>query len=187
MKKVLTVKPTWWPVTLQEAKDQLRVLHDLEDNLIMEYIKAATDFAEGYTWVELNQKDYTIYMDEWDEKTYIKLYPLISIQSIKYYDTADTLQTLPTTDYRVDNKANWPFVYIDNMPTLYDKPNCIEILARVGESDVCNINNTFKIAILMMVSNMYSDRQDTNLLQVSKNNVPMTSLVLLRMVKSGKI
>ena len=187
MKKTLLVAPTWWPVTLQEAKDQLKVLDSEEDELIMAYIKAATDFAEGHTWTEVVQKDYTIYMDNWEYKTILKLTPIQSIVSVKYYDSTNTLQTLSTSDYRTDLKADWPYILIDEMPTLYDKPNNIEIVVRTGQADVCNVNNTFKVAILMIVANLFNDRQDTNLLQVSKNNVPMTSLVLLNMVKNGKI
>lgn len=187
MKSKLLVAATWWPVSLQEAKDQLRVLDSEEDELIMAYIKAATDFAEGYTWTEFVQKDYTVYMDNWEYKTIIKLTPIQSIVSVKYYDSANTLQTLPTSDYRTDLNADWPYILIDEMPALYDKPNNIEIVVRTGQSDVCNVNNTFKVAVLMIVCNLFNDRQDTNLLQISKNNVPMTSLVLLNMVKNGKI
>jgi uncharacterized phiE125 gp8 family phage protein len=187
MKKTLLTSPTWDPVTLQEAKDHLRVSNDEEDSLIMSRIRSATIFAENYTRVEVTQKEYTVYMDHWQCKTIFRASPLQSVVSIKYYDSNNELQTLPESDYRVDNKANWPYVLIDDMPSVYDKPNCIEIVIRVGESDACNVDPNFKTAILMIVGNHFSDRQDTNLLQISKNNVPMTSLVLLDMCKNGNI
>lgn len=186
MDKVLTTKPTWWPITLQEAKDHLRILHSDEDTLIMEFIKAATKYCEEYTWQEVNQKSYTYYSDTWLAKMVIESTPIISVDSVKYYDENDDIQTLPTTDYRVNLVANWPFIYIDEMSNTFDKPNAIEIVCTVGVADVCDINNIFKIAILMVVANMYENRQDSNVLNISMNNVPLTSKRLLDMVSRRK-
>lgn len=37
------------PITLQEAKDHLRVTHDLEDGIITSLVLSALEWAEGYT------------------------------------------------------------------------------------------------------------------------------------------
>lgn len=125
----LVTGPTVEPLSLQEAKDHLRVSIADDDGLIAGYILAARRYAENYTRRVLCSStwDYTIdrcwpwkcvdgYMTHRIE---LPIPPLQSVSSISYVDIDGATQTLSASDYvvKIDDtfgiiepayNATWP-------------------------------------------------------------------------------
>lgn len=111
-------------VDLEELKSQLRIDADEEDYLAQEYLDAVTDQLEAYLGLSLIQKTYLWVLDgfgvsrePWDDFWYqerpsgfyrgevcltLPRSPLVSVSSIQYKNTANTLTTLDSSTYQID-------------------------------------------------------------------------------------
>lgn len=98
----LVTPPAELPVSLDEAKEVLRVTHDEQDTMIVDLIKAATDHLDGYggllgrciitqTWSQL--------ADAWD--AFRLPFPDVSALSISYRNATGDAVVVPTSDYRL--------------------------------------------------------------------------------------
>jgi len=160
--KVIT-PATLYPVTLTEAKLHLRVDSTDEDTLINMLIAAATSHAEDYTWRTIMPTVFEYVDDDFDHEIKIDTFPIATIDSIKYYDLTNTLQTVPSTQYESNllecpaeiepaSGYYWPDAYIR-----YD---AVAVRFTAGYASAAVVPAAIKQAILMMVSNMYEHRED---------------------------
>lgn len=99
---VLVTPPQELPVTLAEAKAQLRVDHEDEDELIARQLRAAIGYLDGWggilgrclvtqTW----RQDYANFC----QCLRLPLWPVASVTSLKYLDTAGAEQTIGPSNY----------------------------------------------------------------------------------------
>ncbi len=92
-------------LAVADAKLHLRVDLGDEDDLIESYIATAIqniDGRDGWLGRALTEQTWELRLSEFGGSVIpIPLPPLISIESIKYYDAADVLQTLPADVYEV--------------------------------------------------------------------------------------
>lgn len=122
MNIVALTYPTTTIISLQEAKDHLRVTSEDEDAVINDCIKSATNFVEQYTAQYLLPRTFVAYFDESEIVTYktinIWRYPITAITSVKYIDTNGTEQTLATSYYTSDITDSPARVIFTNVPTV---------------------------------------------------------------------
>lgn len=93
------------PISLDDAKEHLRITHTHEDDLINRLITMAT----GYVEQRLERALINTTWREWyrglptSQSAEIRpsISPLSSVTAIKYYDETDTLQTWSNTEYDV--------------------------------------------------------------------------------------
>lgn len=117
--------PTWEPVTVDELRDQLRIIgHDADNQVLLMYLIAAREYVEVLTKRQIPQAqfEYTLdqfpgrYLDDARPPTWrygiIRLPrpPLISVDTVEYYDTSISVPpfvytTLATTEYQVDTNT----------------------------------------------------------------------------------
>ena len=109
MNLVLNTGPTVEPITLDEAKAQLRVVEAAteEDTYIERLIRAARDECEKRSLHALLTQTWELYLDEFPGESYIELPkpPLSSITSITYTTedgNPDSPTTLATSVYYAD-------------------------------------------------------------------------------------
>ncbi len=95
-------------MTLADAKQHLRVSFDDDDLQIADHIGAAIqnlDGRDGWLGRALGEQVWELRLPEFCERggreIKVPLPPLISIDSVKYYDGDDVLQTLSADDYEV--------------------------------------------------------------------------------------
>lgn len=193
--------PAFEPVSVDEARDHLRLTATDEDAIIANIIKAATRWAEDYTGYRFCTQTWTFTLDSfpykptrvfngkpYDDYEIIKVPypPLQSVTHIKYYDTSDVLQTLSASDYRVDTESEPGRIQpVESWPDTYDKINPVEIRFVCGWDDVDDIDDQIKTAILLRVSDLYENRQDSYVtmgpLSIQKNS--FTAMNQLDMLK----
>ena len=103
--------PTTEPVTLQEVKDQLRIVHDEEDDLITAYIVAARRYIENVlTYRTFIEKELHLSIDEFPSRklpTEINLPypPAQEVMSISYKDKDGEETTISDDKYIVDTDS----------------------------------------------------------------------------------
>lgn len=117
-----TTAPTVCPLTLYDAKMQCRITSDAENELLQSVLKLAWDEARRISRRELTAATWTWkfdslydigdrYMPESGVIVMPKA-PLLSVTSIKYYDTAGVQQTFSSGSYTVDTNADPGRVYL---------------------------------------------------------------------------
>lgn len=98
--------PSTTVISLQEAKDHLRVTSTDDEPVIMDCIRAATGLIEKYTNQFFLSGSCVVYLDANEfctfEEIKIWAYPVNEVSSIKYLDTNGAEQTFSSANYSVD-------------------------------------------------------------------------------------
>jgi len=160
VKLVLVQSSGTLPVSLDEAKAYMRVVHDKEDGLIESFIKAAVDRAEQITGRALSFKRYELYADGCGELS-LPYPPLRSVVSVEAKDGS-------AVDYEIDDKATPAVIYPQ---CECSERNCLKVVYECGY-DV--VPEAIKQWILVQVATMYENRQlflDANLKEPPRNFV----------------
>jgi len=176
----LVTAPAIEPVTLNEAKEHLRVLHDDEDVYIESLITAARQMVEsGESWSldrSLITTTWRVILDGFPHCIELPRPPLIAVSSITYLDTTNTSQTLSNTLYTVDThnepgriapayNSIWP----ETLPHL----NAVTITYTAGfGATAASVPMAVRQAILIAVADLYEVGRETNIVGTIVNQVP---------------
>jgi len=166
--------PTVEPVTVQEAKDHMRVTHNDDNTYIGGLIVAARQHAESYTRRCFVQSTW----DEWFQcfpihySFKLSKAPLVSVTGVYYtdYEETETEMTV-TTDYLVDADTipgHIVLAYGQAWPTFTPSvkaPVRVRYIAGYPSDGSpadyrANIPKTIKQALLLLVSHWYNQRED---------------------------
>ena len=164
--RTLVTGPASEPVTLSELKAQLRIVRSNEDSLLNGLITAARRIVEKVQWRQLITATWDFSAPAFPKDNgaiTIPLPPLQSITHLKYYDTADDIQTFSTDYYTVVLATNGPgiiqLVPGYEWPEIIDgKQNAVIVRAVCGYGDSTTVPETTKTAIKMLAAEFYSNR-----------------------------
>lgn len=173
--RTLVTAPAAEPVTLSEVKDQMRITHSDEDTFLNELITTARVYSENYTSRALVSQTWDCWLDAFPpgtEAIKLPLAPLISVTSVKYYDSNDTLQTWSSANYTVDTDHLVGSIYPGRntsypSPRIYPKAVEIRFVAGYADSGASpvdladNVPTPIKAAIKMLVAHWYENRETT--------------------------
>ena len=96
MALTLVTPPATEPVSLEEAKAQLRVMHTSEDTLISRLISAATRHIERIVDLSLTTRTYRLTLDAFSDYIELPRGPVQSVTSVQYVDADGETQTVST-------------------------------------------------------------------------------------------
>lgn len=165
MKVVNVTEPSEEPVTLNEAKEFLKIENEDDDGLILAQIKAATEYAQDFQGRKYITQTWKTYLDEWPTEDYIELPfpPLQSVTSVNYTDYNNTVTTMSTADYDWDVVSEpgrivlgygktWPTATLH--PT---NPIAIQFVCGYGTPD--DVPEYTKNAIKLVLDELYENRE----------------------------
>ena len=187
--KKRTVEPTGSPVTLDEVKSQLRILHEDEDALIRSYIDAATYQAELICDRQLLQATYVLKMDAFPDEIRLPMPPCISVTSIAYVDTSGTTQTLSASNYLVDTShepGRIVPVYGGVWPIVRGMPNDVTVTYEAGYASASAIPKNIKLGIIHLIAHWYENREPVNIGNIV-NPLPWMCEELIRSAWHGYV
>lgn len=161
----VTTEPTEEPVTLSEAKQALAIDHDEDDLQIDGHIITARKFVEQYCDLKIPSQVVQRSYDNWPSwEIDLDVWPLQSIDSVKYDDTASPTaeQTLTAnTDYYADTTQEGGRVRsIGGWPSTAVKPTAIRISMTAGYASRSAVPDHFKDAIKTYVAYLYEKNCD---------------------------
>ena len=179
--------PALEPVTLTEAKTHLRITSSDDDTYITALIVAAREWCETYTGRQFVTATYTATMEAFsDSRIVLPKPPLISVTSVKYYDTANAQQTLSATYYASLTHATPGYVELNynySWPSTYTRSDAVEIIYTAGYgATAASVPDCVKHAMKILVSHMYEMREPI-VIGASINDVPLSIKSLLNTVK----
>lgn len=133
---MLTVAPTLEPVSLQEVRNQARVLDQDFDELLESSIPKARKAAEQYLGRALIEQQYNGYLSRFYPEILIPNPPLMAVSQIEYVDRDGNAQIVDPSAYNVDTISDPGIVslaYGESWPDtmLYDR-NAVKISYTAG-------------------------------------------------------
>lgn len=156
-------------VVAVSAADAKRFLHgvaeDETDADIAALVEAATKYAETWLDQQLITATWDLYLPGFPDGLIELRPPLQSVTHIKYYDTANALQTWTSTYYEVDTdhlpgrvQPGYGYVY----PSTYGRMDAVEIEFKCGYGDAAtDIPDNILLAVKRLVHDYYERRVST--------------------------
>ena len=181
-----------WLVTLEQAKEHLRVGHNDDDSYILRLTKSAQMLCENLTGINFTSNRYKFTCDNWDQTLDVPEVSAVSvIHSIQYYDSAipSVFQTLSSAQYYVDSGSERSRI------NLYDQFSYPDL--RVGTGNIViefstratwdigtgtSLNEVAIQAVLITISDMYENRQSVIVGRIA-SSIPRTAQFLLDTLK----
>jgi uncharacterized phiE125 gp8 family phage protein len=154
------IAPASGVVTMDDARDHLRITSAAEDATIAQFVATASaylDARDGILGDALVTQTWRLSLDQPAEVT-LPIEPVQSIAAIKYLDPAGVEQTYSAADYRLSGSrvelvdgASWPVVA--------NRSNAfwIDFLAGYGAAEA--VPETARMTALLMIGEMYKARE----------------------------
>jgi uncharacterized phiE125 gp8 family phage protein len=179
----LKTAPASLPVALNElTEDWLRVNDDSESNLVNALNMACTEVVQKITNRALITQTWEYKLDVFNsEKIELPKPPLRVVNSVKYYDTANALQTLSPSVYEVQKDTIKGYIKLNygyTWPSTYSRDDAVVIDYSTGYGAADEVPETIKIAIKLLVAHFYENRQPVAT-GISIAEIPMNISFLL--------
>lgn len=159
---VLVTPPAEEPVSLAEAKLYLRVDHTEEDALISALILTAREYVEMYTRRQLVTASWRLTLDCWPWCIRPPRPPLATVTTVAYLDSAEVLQVLDPTTYRVDTSREPGRILLAagaSWPAAAPVPGAVQVEYTAGYGAASAVPVTFKQAMLLTIGDLYEHRE----------------------------
>ena len=149
-------------ISLQSAKDHLRVTDTNQDSVIEDCIKSATGLVEKYTGQILQSRTYCVYYDSNEIMSYcpihIFLYPTTAVTSVKYLNDAGVETTF--SEYTADITGFPTRLLLTTTPTMQlDTLNQFRIYLTAGYTSVEEIDPEIIGWVKIFTAFFYQTRQ----------------------------
>lgn len=181
----LVTPPSGDIVSLAEAKQHLRVDHDLDDSVIEALLAAAVGHLDGYTGILGRCLLTQVWRDvghRWPASRILplRLSPVTAIVSVTARDSDGTVVTLAAgTDYRLISGLSYnPFIFLERdavLPSLANEPDALAVTYTAGYGAASAVPPAIRHAILLMVGDMYRFTESAGPGQMA--SVPMSTTV----------
>lgn len=183
----LVTGPSTEPLTYAEAKAFLRLNDDSEQSLVTSMITAARLVVEEHTGRPLISQIWAMQFDKDELSTLVRNInkaPLLSVEDIKYYDSANTLQTLSPSSWEADIYGNPARFRLKTVPQVYDRMNALQVNFTCGYANAASVPQDIKAAMYFILGHIYENRQDV-VTGTQVNEMPKASVYLLESYRNN--
>lgn len=185
----LVTGPATEPLTYSEVKAFLRLNDDSEQTFVTTLITIARQIVEGQTWRPLISQTWALQFDASELNLFISNInkaPIISIDSVTYYDVNNALQTLSPTLYETDIYGNPARFRLKSIPNVYDRMGALIVNFVCGYTNAAAVPQAIKQAMLLIIGHLYENRQDV-VTGTQVNEIPLASRYLLEPYRNNFI
>lgn len=174
---------TLLPLSVEEAKAQLRITVADQDDLIEQLIKAAVRQFEYDTEMQLMDSTWKMVLDcfppyslSWNANILIWKNPVSEITSIQYYpEDGGALQSLDSSSYYVEITGVPARIRIDDLPDVYDKPGAVIVNYKAGFTSASAVDEGVKQVLRFLIGHYY-ENPSAVMTGTQVNNLPLTYL-----------
>lgn len=166
------------PLTLEDAKEHLRVLTSDDDDYITALISAARNHVETATGRALINQTWVATFDNFcGLKLFLPRPPLVSVVGVTYRDTSDgTAQTVSSNDYEVNSLSEPGLIRFETLPSFdstLENPIAVEFVAGFGEAPI-NVPRELLHAMKLLIGHWYRQRSSVaNAEEFDPRKMPM--------------
>jgi len=160
--------PAREPLSIEDAKEHLRIDQHEEDVWLLDAIKATRQRAEGMMGRALVTQTLEVALSGWPAGRVIELPrpPLVSVTSVKYYGEDDTEYTLAASNYHADTRttpgrivlkgtAQWPATALREVNGVI-----IRYVAGYG-SEAADVPAEIRAALKLWLGELYEVRENS--------------------------
>ncbi len=158
----LVTAPASEPITLAEAKAQLRVDATDENDLITALIVVSREYCEGYLHRKLISQTWDWSLCDFPRGFALPFLPIASVTSVKYYDTANAQQTLSAAYYQTDLNATPARIHLAYgyaWPSTYERSDAVVVRFAAGYANAAAVPQAIKQAMLLLIGHWYRSRE----------------------------
>lgn len=151
-------------VTLTEAKEHLKIDGDDQNTIIRLYLSAAVKRCEDYRQAAIMSAEHELYTSCFYSPLSLQKHPVTSINSIKYYDEDNELQTIDAGDYRLQDFLQPASIEFDTefgYPDTHSREYPVIVNFNAGYLSASSVPATIKLAILSELGDANEFRQNT--------------------------
>lgn len=187
LKPIRTVAPLVEPISLQEARDRLRIDHHEEDPLIASLIAATTAHLDGWS----GTLGRALVNQTWAQKfprfpsgavLGVALAPVQSIASIVYFGADNVQQTLDPSVYTLLDDEFGPFVTLQAgqaWPATFPREDAVSVTYVAGYGPAGDdVPAAIRHAMLLLIGHWYEHRESV-VIGTSTVQVPLAVQALL--------
>lgn len=163
---ILITPAASFPVTLQEAKDYLKITGSDQDNEINQLIATATDIGEKITGRDFINKTYKGFLDCFPNGCTgieIKKSRLQTITSFQYF-LNNILANFNSSNYYTTQSNDYSTILLNsgsNYPDADDRQQAVEVTFIAGYGNTANdVPDTIKKAILTHIAYLFENKGD---------------------------
>lgn len=163
-----TTAPEQEPVSLEDAKEHLRVEGEDEDALIAMKLAAARSELEETIRRAIITQTWRLKLDAFPDGAgdiLLPRPPLQSVTSITYVDADGATQTLATSVYEAqadEEPARVTLKYGQNWPAVRDQPNAVTVTFEAGYGDSPeDVPAPLRAWLLLRMAELYENREPT--------------------------
>lgn len=182
-------QPSTEPLSYSDVKAYLRLNDDSEQTFVTSLIVTARKLVEGRIWRPLISQTWAFQLDYNEIDMVVKninKQPLISVDSVQYYDANNTLQTLSASSYESDIYSSPPRFKLKTIPVVYDRMNTLQVNFTCGYSSAANVPEPIKQAMYFIIGHHYENRMDV-VTGTQVNQMPQSSEFLLEPYRNNFI
>ena len=166
----LVTGKTVYPLTLSECKMQLNIAdgETAFDTYLETLVKVATEVLEHDTQLTLTRETWKYTMEQFKEdEFYIPKAPIVSVTSIQYYDSLNSLTTLSSAYYTLDGISGGlprgnSRIYLNDpydWPYTYDREDAIQTTFVVGYGATASVvPESLKHALKLLLTFFFEHR-----------------------------
>lgn len=176
----LITPPAYYPLTVDEAKEHLRVTTTDEDSYIQSLIVMATEFVQNQTGRQLITATYELTFTEMNLcNNWVKIPKgkLQSIDSIKYIDAVGAEQTFSTSNYYVVGNDCGSVYFLSFPPYKANTPDAVKIRFTCGYGNGEDIPEVLKVGMKLLIGQFYKNREATSLNTVVELPIGLDRLI----------
>lgn len=182
MNRVVTVKPTDPSIPIMVARDHLRLDDDSSDAIVSGAIQGAASFIQNRTQRTLITTIYELSLNDWLPQIFLKLPPLVTVDSVKYDDVDGNEQTLSASLYEVGTEIEIPFIKIkpnQSFPSLDESVtlNRVRVTYTAGYGGPEDIPEDIHNALLLIIGDLYENREAVSQGSVYQANPTVSNLI----------
>lgn len=147
------------PIELSDIKEHLAIDGTADDARLTDYIWAAVEYISNETNREYVETVYDEVLPSFSNRIELKRSPLASVDSVKYYDTDGTQQTLASSSYYRVLPSNLP-AFIEPVtywPAIKERPDAVTI--RYTTQATTTQLETFKHCVRLLVASFNENRE----------------------------
>lgn len=188
MMLTLESAPAAEPISLDDAKAQLRIDGTDEDTIIARLIDVAIAYVDGrgalgramitQSWAQHFHMPF--------DKVRVLMLPFQSLTSVEYYDLDGALQTATLADFEVVGAENEKWLRPKEgkvWPSTDDRPDAIKVTYVAGYGDAASdVPETVRHALLMLVTHWFERREPSA--ERALQDIPWGVEALLNMERS---
>jgi len=174
------------PVSLSEARSQLRILNTDNDESLRLFIASIRQQTETFLAKTLITSTWELKLDKFEEEMLLPMSPIQSISSIIYDDDDGISQTLSATLYQFDKKGRLKPAYDEDWPDTRDQYDAVTITYVTGESDAGQVKDDIKLAMLIWIATCDGNREDV-VTGTIVSSMPITAKNLLSPYKNWQM